>query len=39
MVGGFAQKAILSLLEADKVLGTEPRLVGVASGIKTQTEL
>ena len=31
------QKAILSLLEANKALGTEPR--AVASGIKTQAEI
>jgi len=32
----FAPKAILSLLEVNKELGTEP--LAVASGIKTQAE-
>jgi hypothetical protein len=34
---GFALKAILSLLEADKVLGKES--LAVASGTKTQAEI
>jgi hypothetical protein len=37
LLTALPQKAILSLLEANQALGTEP--LAVASGIKTQAEI